>query len=49
MSVVSPMTIKKNKHGQAPGLDAARGLVPAVVVGTAIWVIVIAIAVLIWG
>ena len=49
MSVVSFMSIRNKKHGEAPDLDAARGLVPAVVVGTALWVIVVAIAVLIWG
>lgn len=49
MSVVSSMLIRKKKDGDAPDLDAARGLVPAIVVGTALWVIVVAIAVLIWG
>ena len=49
MSVVSFMHIRKNKGGEAPDLDTARGLVPAIVVGAALWVIVIAIAVLLWG
>jgi hypothetical protein len=49
MSVVSSMLIRKKKDGEAPDLDAARGLVPAIVVGTALWVIVVAVAVLIWG
>ncbi len=49
MSVVSPMHIRKKKDGDAPDLDAARGLVPAIVVGAALWVIVFAIAVLLWG
>ena len=48
MSVVSSMD-NKNWEGPEADLDTARGLVPAVVIGTAVWVIVFAIAVLIWG
>lgn len=35
--------------GDAPDLDTARGLVPAILVGAVIWAIAFALAVLIWG
>jgi hypothetical protein len=38
------------QHGQSVhDLDAARGLVPAIVVGAAFWAIFFAVAVLLWG
>ena len=41
--------MKKTENGDTPDLDAARGLVPAIVIGAAVWAIVFAIAVLLWG
>lgn len=41
--------MKKTEDGDTPDLDAARGLVPAIVIGAAVWAIVFAIAVLLWG
>jgi hypothetical protein len=35
--------------GPAHDLDAARGLVPAIVVGAAVWAILFAVAVHFWG
>jgi hypothetical protein len=43
------MYMKKTEDGDSPDLDAARGLVPAIVIGAAVWAIVFAIAVLLWG
>ena len=48
-SVVEVMYMKKTENGDTPDLDAARGLVPAIVIGAAVWAIVFAIAVLLWG
>ena len=47
MSVGSAMQSKKDEEGE--DLDAVRGLVPAIVVGSAVWAIVFAIAVMLWG
>lgn len=49
MSVASAMQMRKNKPGEQPDLDTARGLIPAIVVGAALWVILFALAVLFWG
>jgi hypothetical protein len=43
------MYMKKTEDGDTPDLDAARGLVPAIVIGAAVWAIAFAIAVLLWG
>jgi len=37
------------ENGDAPDLDAARGLIPAIVIGAAVWAIAFAIIVLIWA
>jgi len=38
------------QHGQpVHDLDAAHGLVPAIVLGAAFWAIFLAVAVLLWG
>jgi hypothetical protein len=37
------------RKGDSPDLDAARGLLPAIVVGAAVWAIVFSIAALLWG
>jgi hypothetical protein len=39
----------EHQKGDSPDLDAARGLLPAIVVGAAVWAIVFAIAALLWG
>ena len=41
------MQIRKDEEGG--DLDAVRGLVPSIVVGSAVWAIVVAIAVMLWG
>jgi hypothetical protein len=41
--------MSKNEDRDSPDLDAARGLIPAIVIGTAVWAIVFAIVVLIWA
>jgi len=40
---------KTPEDGDSPDLDTARGLIPAILVGSVIWAIAFAIAVLIWG
>jgi hypothetical protein len=52
MSVGSAMQSKRDEEGEGDeraDLDAIRGLVPAIVVGAAVWAIVFAIAVMVWG
>jgi hypothetical protein len=39
----------EHRNGDSADLDAARGLLPAIVVGAAVWAIVFAIAALLWG
>jgi hypothetical protein len=39
----------EHRKGHSPDLDAARGLLPAIVVGAAVWAIIFAIAALLWG
>ncbi len=39
----------EHQKADSPDLDAARGLLPAIVVGAAVWAIVFAIASLLWG
>jgi len=41
--------MEDDQQGQAHDLDAARGLVPAIVAGAAVWAILFAVAVLLWG
>jgi hypothetical protein len=41
--------MEDDQHGHAHDLDAARGLVPAILVGAAVWAILFAVAVLLWG
>src|SRR4029453_5511626 len=48
MSVVSSMD-RKNWEGPEADLDPPRGVGPPIVVGAALWGIVFAIPVLIWG
>lgn len=43
------MRLRKREGEDSPDLDAARGLVPAIVVGAAVWAIAFAIAALLWG
>lgn len=43
------LEIKDPEDGDSPDLDAARGLVPAILVGAVIWAIAFAIGVLLWG
>lgn len=45
------MAVEMDEHqqGDSPDLDTARGLLPAIVVGAAVWAIVFAIAALLWG
>lgn len=43
------MYMNEDQKDETPDLDAARGLVPAIVVGAAVWAIVFAIAALLWG
>jgi hypothetical protein len=43
------MGMDEHRKGHSPDLDAARGLLPAIVVGAAVWAIIFAIAALLWG
>jgi hypothetical protein len=43
------VSMDDDQHGHAHDLDAARGLVPAIVAGAAVWALLFALAVLIWG
>jgi hypothetical protein len=36
------------EEGDSPDLDAARGLVPAIMLGAAFWAIAITVAILLW-
>jgi len=49
MSSGSSTQPKKHNDAEAADLDAARGLLPAVVVGAALWAIAFAIAALMRG
>jgi len=46
MSQVSSMQTQKDNAAEATDLDAARGLLPAVVIGAALWAIAFAIVAL---
>ncbi len=48
-SAAAVMDMNEHRKDDSPDLDAARGLVPAIVVGAAVWAIVFAIAALLWG
>lgn len=41
--------MEDDQQGTVHDLDAARGLVPAIVVGAAVWAILVSIAMLLWG
>jgi hypothetical protein len=43
------MGMDEHRKGHSPDLDAARGLLPAIVMGAAVWAIIFAIAMLLWG
>lgn len=49
MSPVSSTQPKKHNDAEAADLDAARGLLPAVVIGAALWALAFAIAALMRG
>jgi len=48
-SVCESARMTDEENGDAPDLDAARGLIPAIVIGAAVWAIAFAIIVLIWA
>jgi hypothetical protein len=43
------MGMDEHRKGHSPDLDAARGLLPAIAVGAAVWAIIFAVAALLWG
>jgi hypothetical protein len=42
-------SMEEDQQGHAHDLDTARGLVPAIVLGAAVWAILFALGVLLWG
>jgi hypothetical protein len=48
MSVDGVMMNTESEDGDEPDLDAARGLVPAILLGVALWALAFAIAAYYW-